>query len=266
MTDEEIKKIDEEEKKETERTIAIILLLFVSLRKDLGVYLATLFGRHAVNGKLDLRLLAKSLDAEELVEFNKRYNTNYKRLSRLSALEFLINFRYGTVTNRAIELVEDLGKTIIALEEAALETTVESLDDVLFTKWGADNINFLERISAQNLKSAANLAVELKRKFGVTATLKDILDALDERVGIAERALKNLVVSEASAFGTNAQRDLFKKLGIKRYKYYALDDERTCDECGELHGKVFYIGDYEIGVTAPPIHRCCRCRIETVDD
>lgn len=50
------------------------------------------------------------------------------------------------------------------------------------------------------------------------------------------------------------------KLYTKKVQWLAAIDERTCERCANLDGKVFSIDDFE----PPPIHPRCRCTITPV--
>ena len=49
-----------------------------------------------------------------------------------------------------------------------------------------------------------------------------------------------------------------RSCNIKKYKFVAAIDNRTCDECHELHGKEFLVSEAKTGVNFPPIHPNCR--------
>lgn len=81
--------------------------------------------------------------------------------------------------------------------------------------------------------------------------IKDIMHIFDVDFSKTDR----LVRTELMHTINEGQRDTYKQENIERVQIYATDDERTCDECCELHEKI-----YEID-TAPilPIHCNCRC-------
>lgn len=57
----------------------------------------------------------------------------------------------------------------------------------------------------------------------------------------------------------NARLDAFKAIGISKVKWVTQGDERVCDECEPLDGKVF-----EIDKVPPTPHWGCRCYIVPV--
>jgi SPP1 gp7 family putative phage head morphogenesis protein len=49
--------------------------------------------------------------------------------------------------------------------------------------------------------------------------------------------------------------------GYDMYEFISSIDDRTCDECADLDGQVFYFSEAEEGVNFPPIHPNCRSNI-----
>ncbi len=68
-----------------------------------------------------------------------------------------------------------------------------------------------------------------------------------------------LIMTEAAAFSSAAQKDSFTELGVERFKVVAAFDKDTCDICGAMDGQVFKMPEYQVGLTAPPFHPWCRC-------
>ena len=82
---------------------------------------------------------------------------------------------------------------------------------------------------------------------------------LDKRFKSMESIIKTLGLSESTAVGSIARQRIFRELGITKYQFYTKADERTCETCGAMHGLIFPMSAYEVGVTASPVHPRCRC-------
>lgn len=266
MTEAELERLDKEEQKETEKVILAILLLFTGLGDVCATAFYEIFGKYANKGRLTLQDMKRALSARELAEFNETWGTSYKRLTRWNSLMYQVRYEVTSLEDEWIAALEDLGETIIAMEAEAFDTAIDDIADILDTRWGVDNLNFVARIRNSGDQLFGKLMLEIKQRLALGANLDDILEDIDKRLGIASRAAKNTTVTEASAISTNATHEIFKAMDVKKYTYYALVDERTCEVCGSLHDKTFLMSNFEIGVTAPPIHRSCRCRIEPVMD
>lgn len=66
-------------------------------------------------------------------------------------------------------------------------------------------------------------------------------------------------MTESAAFSSAARKDCFNELDVEMFEFVAALDHHTCDLCGEMDGKVFKMSEYQVGVTAEPLHPCCRC-------
>ena len=131
--------------------------------------------------------------------------------------------------------------------------------DILDIAWGIDEATWFTRLADDVELWNANVANDLKRAFMRHDNVEDVIAKLNKRFTSMESVLSKLAMTESTAVGSLARREIFKELGISKYQYYAREDERTCEVCGSLHGLVFPISSYEIGVNASPIHPWCRC-------
>ena len=133
------------------------------------------------------------------------------------------------------------------------------VEDILNTPWGVDDATWFNRLADDVELWNIYVANDLKRSFMRRDNVEDVIKQLNKRFTTMENIIQKLAMTESTAIGSLARREIFKELNIKKYRYYAREDERTCEECGSLHGLVFPISSYEVGVTASPIHPWCRC-------
>lgn len=266
MTEAELEKLEEHELEETEKSTAEILALYILLLAAMKQDLAAFFGMYAVDGLLDWAIATRRLDSKELSEFNSTNNTSYKRLTRLSAFLHTLSTRVSSLETAYIEDMTSLAARIFEIELDAFNVELNDLEDLIKTPWGLDDLYFGDRIKVNCDKLKAQLASEVKQKLARGAKFDDVISDVEHRIDIAKRAAKNSILTESSALNTIIRREIFKQLGITKWKYYAQEDERTCEVCGSMHGKTFLLSAFEIGVTAPPLHRNCRCWCEMLVD
>ena len=100
---------------------------------------------------------------------------------------------------------------------------------------------------------------DIKRSILAKKDIDSVIELLNKRFLTMENITKRLAVTETTAVASLARQAAFKELGITKYQYYAREDERTCEQCGSLHGLIFPISAYEVGATAPCLHPLCRC-------
>ncbi len=84
--------------------------------------------------------------------------------------------------------------------------------------------------------------------------------------GVMDSGYKNalrLARTETMHYLNDSALKAYKDAGVERVQFWAAEDERTCPECGALHGREFPIGKAPI----LPIHPNCRCTyIPAVED
>lgn len=76
--------------------------------------------------------------------------------------------------------------------------------------------------------------------------------------------LASLLRTESDTAQATASVDAYDEAGVDAYKYNAMMDDKTCNKCKALHGKIFLIEEKQPGENFPPIHRNCRCYTEPV--
>lgn len=132
-------------------------------------------------------------------------------------------------------------------------------DKILSTPWGEDETTWDKRLWKYRDKWTNTLGSDIKLALLRRKPIDEVLKTVDKRVTSMRKILWKLYLTETTAVGSLARQDIFKQLGISKYRFYTRADERTCEECGALHGLIFPISAYEVGVTASPIHAHCRC-------
>lgn len=125
--------------------------------------------------------------------------------------------------------------------------------------WGMDNLTWVDRLADNVTTWNAYVTTDVKRAVLARKNIEEVAELLNKRFLTMENVIKRLAITETTAVGSIARKAAFKELGITKYKYFAREDERTCEQCGALHGLIFPISAYEPGVTASPIHSNCRC-------
>lgn len=90
---------------------------------------------------------------------------------------------------------------------------------------------------------------------------RDLAKASEDMRPYRARALARTVITESASI---TEAETLKAAGLEEYQYIATLDERTCEVCGHMDGRVFRLEDRESGVNSPPMHINCRCTIACV--
>ena len=104
----------------------------------------------------------------------------------------------------------------------------------------------------------ATLTRSLVRGTSMGALAKEINGVMDSGYKNALR----LARTETMHYLNDSALKAYKDAGVERVQFWAAEDERTCPECGALHGKEFPVDKAPI----LPIHPNCRCTYIPVVD
>lgn len=260
----ELEQLEEEEHNHAIEIFTLLLIIVDEMGIEVENLISLWSAKYGIDGVLTQRHLRKSFTKSELKEFNRKYSRKYKRLSRASALKIAITYIAFKAYQKSSSLFKKLGIDIGDFEKNAFDKLFDQkfkfgIDDVLNRTWGADDSFYDYRLRAHFEKYAFNANKIVQRAIYRETPINDVLPDVMKRTDSLNKALKRLLLSEAVAFSSGIRKGIFNDLGIKYYIFYAKLDERTCDECGALHGTKFPISAFEIGVTASPIHGHCRC-------
>ena len=245
FSEKQLDQLEQDENNLTEEEIALIILLLTSLYNSLETELRKFYSKYGADGVVTYSDARKHVNADD----------HRKRMSVLLT----------SVQNKFVNLLEDLKPhfnsfltSVITKESEFFDVKLER-DDIITTSWGFDDLTWKERLEDDVELWWYNVSKDIKQSIMKRENIEVVLNDLNKRFVTMEHVIKRLALTESTAMGSIARRQIFKELGVKRYRFYAREDERTCDECGALHGLTFPVSAYEIGVNASPIHSRCRC-------
>jgi SPP1 gp7 family putative phage head morphogenesis protein len=247
-TDEELDQLEQEEHGLTEEAFAALLLLLGLTKEELESELTTFYRKYGTDGVITYQAARKWVSEKD---HTKRMFALFSYIGTTfdgSFVDFEHNFR-----NHLMTIVES------EIEFFDIDPSLINIDKILDMTWGVDDLTWSERLWAYYDKWTTVISNDLKQSFLRRDSLLDVIKDLEKRFLSMEKILWRLYVTETTAVGSLARKEIFKELGIKKYRFYAREDERTCEHCGSLHGLIFPISAYEVGVTASPIHGHCRC-------
>lgn len=245
-SDEQFDQLEREEHTLTEEAIAALFLLLGVTKEDLEKELRSFYQKYGRDG------VVTYAEARKWVS-----DKDHRR--RLSVLYLFIGDSFDQLFDKFETNFREHLVKIIRKEADFFQVKDIDIDKILSTPWGVDEQTWFDRLWNYRDKWTTTIGNDLKVDLLKRADFTDVLDELEKRVVSMEKILWRLYVTETSAVGSLARKNIFTQLGIKKYRFYAREDERTCEDCGALHGLVFPISAYEIGVTASPIHGHCRC-------
>ena len=153
-----------------------------------------------------------------------------------------------------------VGSAFNRLDTRRIETAVNSA-------WAQDGSNFSDRIWKDKDRLVNELNKELTQAVIAGGNYQDVVKKLAKRLNVSESNVKRLVYTEASAIHAKSQQKCYKELGVQEFEFVATLDSRTSEICQAMDGKHFPMAQYEVGVTAPPMHPHCRsCTVPYFED
>ena len=167
-----------------------------------------------------------------------------------AARDLYLSSYYGT----AFELQRGLGVgwTMQAINEAAIAK-------VLSRPWTADNLTFRDRCWTNKQALVNSVNTQLTQMIIRGEAPDKAISAISHQFKVGRDKAGRLIMTEAAAFSSAAQKDCYGELGVERFKVVATFDKDTCDICGAMDGQIFKMSEYQVGLTAPPFHPWCRC-------
>lgn len=167
-----------------------------------------------------------------------------------AARDLYLGSYYGT----AFELQRGLG--VGWTMQAINETTITK---VLSRPWTTDGLTFRDRCWTNKQALVNSVNTQLTQMIIRGEVPDKAISAISHQFKVSREKAGRLIMTEAAAFSSAAQRDSFTELGVERFKVVATFGMETCEVCGAMDGEVFKMADYQIGLTAPPFHPWCRC-------
>lgn len=244
-TDEQFDELEQEEHSLTEEAIIAMLLLLGVTHDELTKELRDFYSKYGNDGVVTYQEARKWVSSKD-------------HTKRINLLLIVLGDRFTTLLDDLTDSFNSFIPDIIDKESKFFNVELDT-DGLIDAKWGADDLNWLTRLEDDVNLWLYTVTSDIKQGLLKQVDIDTILETLDKRFVSMEKVLKRLALTESTATGSIARRQIFKELGIKKYRFYAREDERTCEHCGSLHGLIFPITAYEVGVTASPIHAHCRC-------
>ena len=243
-TDEQFEQLEQDERTLTEEAIIALLLTLSTSRSNLEKELRSFYqkyGRDGVVTWLEVR----------------KWVSNEDHRKRLTVLLLILADEFDSLYSKLNPEFDSFLQDIVEKELKFFDSDLEV--NALTTPWGVDDATWVTRLADDVEFWKLYVANDLKQAFLRKDDVEKVITKLNKRFTTMENVIQKLAMTESTAIGSLARREIFKELGITKYKYYAREDERTCEVCGSLHGLIFPISSYEVGVTASPMHPWCRC-------
>lgn len=192
----------------------------------------------------------------------------------ISANNLYLKGRYVDLQRVIDSQIQKLGKAEakamqISLTDCYKDIYIKTNEGLgLKTSWSISNDNFAKEVVNANFKGAvlsdriwdnkSKLKQQLEKSIVDTVIAGKSKDkavkVIMDRFGVAFSDSDRIVRTETMRVLNDGQKQSYKDNGYTRVEILAEDDERCCDDCLSLNGKIFNIDDSIL-----PVHPSCRC-------
>lgn len=246
----------------------------------------------------ELQLSTEDIVLETVEMLKKRYNSTMRKVLDVISLWWMHN-EIENLTDaqthmdelmRELDGVLDPSYTEYVSEMTALFAEVyafnayyaqqeleieeeESEDDLLllFTvlglssiAWVEDGITYEERMLMRNQQLKDNIRQIVLRGAARGLGTKRIVKMVQDEMKKSKYRGVQIIVDEANHFANEG----VKQIADDKFEGYEISevlDAKTCGWCASMNGKRFTWDKYEVGISAPRFHPCCRGRIVPID-
>jgi SPP1 gp7 family putative phage head morphogenesis protein len=244
-TEEEFTKLEQEERELTDEAILAMLLILANTKGNLEKELRNFYSKYGKDGVITYAEARKWISEQD-------------HRQRLTALTILLSGAFASAFLDMKVEFEKMLKQVIGKETGFFNVKIDD-DVVLKAIWGVDDSNWLKRLEDDIDLWTVYIANDWKRSMLQGKNVDEVIKLLNKRFTSINSIVQTLGLTESTAIGSLARRKIFAELGITKYQFYTKADERTCETCGSMHGLIFPMSAYEVGVTASPVHPRCRC-------
>lgn len=185
------------------------------------------------------------------------------RLNRMLELIDCINADLEVATEN-----EDNHIAILVASLLGLYSTKLGIDltlDTLKAQWIMDGIWYSDNLKENKTLLLFYIRNDLKQAMARGDKLPEILTQVRKRFKNSATGLESLVQTRCTDYESDILKNWLVATGHSKYVWITIQDGRQCDDCDSMDGLIFDVRDYERGVTAPSLHRRCRCQIAPAD-
>ncbi len=192
------------------------------------------------------------LSRTELYKYNRLQELNKKIESILSDLGKAVEEKETSSLIKASKVIYKAVRTQIQGPDFSMPNQ-RVMKKMLQTPWRGDN--FSSRLWKNQKKLAVILNDQLMTGIQQGKTATEIAINLNNQMGNGFNVAHRLVRTETMHYLNESAKEGYKDAGCKKVQFWAAEDERTCEQCGRLHEKI-----YELGKEPTlPLHPNCRC-------
>lgn len=190
-----------------------------------------------------------------------RYDRYFKLLASINQQLKRLGVRQVEILDRGmLTLYGQVGESITG--NAQFATVNKAIAEQAVQRvWCSDGKTFSDRIWKNMNLLQATLETAIMDCAIAGKSHQHLRKELTHRFNVSQSDANRLARTELSYIQNQAAIQAYMDAGYTHYKFITAVDNRMCDECGSLNGKIFSFAEARVGVNLPPIHPNCRSNI-----
>jgi len=211
------------------------------------------------------KLIIEAQDGKPLISHLYQYNKYYEMLGKIEKELLVLGDRQNRTLSRSLEDMYEKNTKLVG-ESFNLGTSInpERVQEVISQTWVDGGVHWSQSIWNNQAKLTETIREGIIDCVSTGKTTDDFTKMLMGRFNVSYREANRLARTELMHVQNQSALDKYKEAGIEEYEILVADDERTCDECMEMDGKIFKMSEQEPGINYPPFHPNCRCTVLAV--
>lgn len=185
------------------------------------------------------------------------------RLNRMLELIDCIDNELEVATEEEDNLIALLVASLLGLYSTKLGTEITL--DIFKTQWILDGIWYSDLLKENKTMLLFYIRNDIKQALARGDKLPEILAQIRKRFKTSATSLGSLIQTLSTDYESDILKNWLIATGHSKYVWITIQDGRQCEDCDSMDGLIFDVRDYERGVTAPSLHRRCRCQIAPAD-
>ena len=201
-TDEQFEQLEQEERTLTEEAIILMILLLQTTKVNIEKELRSFYQQYGRDGVVTWQQARKWVSGND-----------HRR--RITALLLTLTYEFDKLHSKLNPKFDTFLTKVIQKELGFFDLDLD-IEDILNTPWGVDETTWFTRLADDVALWNIYVANDLKRSFMRQANVEDVIELLNKRFTSMENVISKLAMTESTAVGSLARREIFKELGISK--------------------------------------------------
>lgn len=185
-------------------------------------------------------------------------NTNLNKLNESSCE--LFEDKFVDMYKKTQDLLKKTEQNYFKAESAYAKDPTPIVNEI----WTTDGKVWSERIWHNSEVMEERIMGVLVDCFTTGKSVDKVVGKISEEFGSGLYAAQRLIRTELSRIQNQSLLDGYIANGYDRYKILGSHDERTCEVCSQMIGKIIKVMEAVPGKTLPPFHPNGRCIIAPI--